>query len=61
MKRSTQGLLLGLEEEDLELEPVVVQFVEDGVELLEVVAAADVGDHRGPLHGAALVPEQLAQ
>src|SRR5688500_6049749 len=56
-----QGLLAGLQEEHLRLQSVLVELLEHRVELLEVVAAAHVGDHGRALDGAPVVAEELAQ
>src|SRR5512143_2200893 len=56
-----QDLLVRLEEDHLELEVARAELVEDRLQVLEVLAAADVGHHRGPLDTAALVPEELAE
>ena len=56
-----ERLLVGLEEEDLGLEPVCVEVVQDLDQLVEVVAAAHVGDDRGPLDAAARVAEELTE
>ncbi len=56
-----QRLLVGLEEEQLRLQPVGAELVEHLDQPLEVLAAAHVGDDGGLLHPAALVAEELAE
>ncbi len=56
-----QRLLVGLEEEQLRLQPVAAQLLDHLDQLLEVLAAAHVGDDRGALDAAALVAEELAE
>src|SRR5215212_1575304 len=56
-----QGLLIGLEEDHLEVEPAGGELVEDRKQVLEVLAASHVGDDRGLLDAAAGVAEELPQ
>ena len=56
-----QGLLVGLEEEHRRLQAVGVEVVEHLQQVVEVLAAAHVGDDRGALDAAALVAEELAE
>ena len=56
-----QGLLVGLEEEHPRLQALGRQLVEDGEQLVEVLAAAHVGDDRGAAHAAALVAEEVTE
>src|ERR671918_2780679 len=53
--------LIRLEKDDPRVEPFRLELVQDAGQLLEVVAPADVGDHRGPAYLASLVAEQLAE
>ena len=53
-----QRLLVGLEEQHADGDVARVQLVEHRGELLEVLAAAQVGDDAGALHLGALVQEQ---
>ena len=49
LKRSTSVSSLGLEEDERPaVEPPSVELVEDREQVVEVLAAAHVGDHRGP-------------
>src|SRR4051794_3250585 len=57
-----QRLLIGFEEYQLQVEQGArLELVEHREQVLEVLAAADVGDDRGLLHPAALVLEELAE
>ena len=56
-----QGLLVGLEEEHRRFQAVGLEVVEHLQQVVEVVAAAHVGDDRGALDAAALVAEELAE
>src|SRR4029079_19756112 len=56
-----QRVLLGLEEDHLEVELAGIELLEHSQEILEVLAAADVRHHRRPLDAAALMAEELAE
>ncbi len=56
-----QGLLVGLEEEHGRFQPLGLEVVEHLQQVVEVIAAAHVGDDRGALDAAALVAEELAE
>ncbi len=56
-----QRLLGGLEEQHVVIQPERVEIVDDGLQRLEVDAAAHVGDDGGALDLGALVHEQLDQ
>ena len=56
-----QDLFVGLEEEHAHLEAVGLEAVEHLEQFIEVFAAANVGDDRGPLDAAAGEPEHLAE
>ena len=56
-----QRLLVGLEEEHRRLQAVGLEVVEHLQQVVEVLAAAHVGDDRGALDAAALVAEELAE
>jgi len=56
-----QRLLVGVEEEHVMAHSQPVEIVEDGLQGLEVLAPAHIGDHRGALHLGALVDEELGQ
>src|SRR5438874_2274622 len=53
-----QGVLVGLEEDHLEVEAAIRQLAEHRLQVVEVLPASHVGDHRGLLYPAPLVPEQ---
>jgi hypothetical protein len=56
-----QGRLVCLEEDDAGRQAVDVEGVDDREQLVEVLAAAHVGDHGGALYAAAFVAEELPQ
>jgi hypothetical protein len=56
-----QGRLVGLEEEQLRFRPVAFEVVDHLEEVLEVFAAAHVGDDRRALDPGSLVDEELAE
>jgi hypothetical protein len=56
-----QRLLVGLEEDHRRLQARVGQLPQHLLQLLEVVAPANIGDHRSAAHAASLVAKELAE